>query len=101
MPTPAPLRGFARAIASLAVVSAIVVPGCDNAVLRPNRPATRLTFTVQPANVSANHGVLGRGEVARSPDHHAEHLRRQVAQQAFDHFMSSREPMTSRTSIHR
>jgi len=30
------------------------------------------------------HGVLGRGEVARSPDHRAEHLRRQVAQQTLD-----------------
>ena len=30
------------------------------------------------------HGVLGVGEVAKSPDHRAEHLRREVAQQTLD-----------------
>jgi len=65
---PAPFRGFATTIVSLVVVSAIVVAGCDDTVLRPNGPATRLAFTVQPVNVSANHPMTPAIEVRVQDD---------------------------------
>lgn len=56
------------AIASLAVISAIAVAGCDNAVLQSNRTGTRLAFTVQPVNVSANHAMTPAIEVTAQDD---------------------------------
>ncbi len=56
------------AIASVALVAAIVAAACENTVLRPTHAATRLAFTVQPANVSANHSMTPAVEVTVQDD---------------------------------